>query len=247
MRRAHILPVLVVVLGLVLLPARPALSSVIFSWSPDAPTGNMLASHSFPFNNHNWPWQWVGDVGSEHMDLGQSFLIVEPHDVMLDKITVKLGSIGYGAAAAGADYRLEVWTTTDGWDWSGNALVDSQTGVLPDPLPPARGWGIFDYWTFDIQDILLLSGQHYAFMFAFEDGPVAGLHVRFANAYGSNYPYGRMMARRGTPSAWSTEPHDLEFYVQGAAAGVIPEPGTLALMLAGLSGLGLVRLRRRRR
>ncbi len=170
-----------------------------------------------------------------HVDLGQSFLISEANDVVIDKITIKLGSLGYGTAVAGADYHFELWTTSAAMDWTGDTLMTSQAGTLPGTISPG------DFWAFDIDDIILANAQYYAFLLAFDAGPLTERYVCFANRYGApDYPYGRMMGRTGTPTAWEMHPHDLEFYVQGI---VIPEPTTLLLLGSGLAGLLFMRRR----
>lgn len=215
---------------------QPASSAVILTTSTTAPGDDVIVSHSFDYNNFNWIWQWTG-TDTDHRDIGQSFPIYEANDVIVDKVTVKLGSVGYGSAVAGADYRLETWTVTDQSDSSGNTQVDSQTGTMPG----SEVLGAGGFWTFDIDDVLLANDQHYAFLLAFEDGPTANLTVGLAHRYGPpDYGGGRMILRES--GSWVVGSYDLNFYVQGT---VTPEPGTLTF--AALAGVLGVLVRRRRK
>lgn len=218
MQRAWVVVAGIVILS-VILPQPAFASDISVTCSETAPTesDSLLASHPFSLSNFTWNVNWVGDLGWpdwEHTDLGQSFLISAPDDVWMDKVTVKIGWNGYGGAAPGADYRLELWTVTDWFDWSGNTLIETQYGTLP----TSGLLGAHSYWTFDIENVKLITDQYYAFILAFEDGPVAGRYVGFAHTYGPpNYVDGRMIYRTGTPPVWHPgKGHDLEFYVHGA-------------------------------
>jgi hypothetical protein len=212
--------------GFALLDLPAAWADIIVTTNPNAPSTDLLASHSLGQSNFTEPWRWIGNAGNDHRDLGQSFLLSATGDSVLDKITVRVSEfLGFGTAVPNAGYTLELWTFTNQFDGIGDMLVNSQTDLLP-----SSGALSNQYWTFDIENVILSQGQHYGFIFAFNSGPDSQRFVAFVEDFVERYSPGREIARNGTPPNWSSTTHDLEFYLQGfPAASVVPEPSSLTL------------------
>jgi hypothetical protein len=184
--------------------------------------------------------QWRDDLGWDHIEVCQSFLVGGNTDWNVDRITLKAREFGTSVADQG--FYLQLWTVGDAHDYTGNSLISTQSGTFP-----GSGLGT-GYWTFAFDHVNLPHGQYYAFLLGFDSGPDPQRFVNFIHAYSAYdlYPEGRMFCRMGTPAAWSTMTHlgdrDFDFYVQG-----IPEPGTLALIAPALLGFAGIAFRRMRR
>ena len=218
--------------------ARNAEAAITVSVNSSPPSTDLLLSHG-GVTNFASQWRWIGDNptgnGHEHTDLGQSFLVPGASDVVLDKITIRPRDVG--TAVSGASYNLEIWSFSDATDISGNSLVSSQTDVFPSSGLSSG------YWTFDIEDQALASGQQYGFILAFNNGPDSQLFINAVEDLNGAYTDGGKLSREGTPPVWSAFRNfvDLDFYLQGS---IIPEPSTLALTMLGMAGLGWRRRRR---
>jgi len=200
------------------------------------PSDHILTSYTVGYDNFGERFQWIGDSGSDHTDLAQSFLVSGADNWMVDKITVKVS--GFGTSVLNQNYTLEMWTVSNAADWSGNTLVSSQSATFP-----SSGL-VSGYWTFDVADVTLSKEQYYAFVLGFDSGPDSQRFVTMVHAYSAYdlYPDGRMFLRMGTPPSWSSPFHasdkDFEFYIQGSP---VPEPATIIIwsLLGAGSWLGM--------
>jgi hypothetical protein len=186
--------------------------------SSSPPSADILTYYSVGYDNFVWGFQWKGDSGSDHLDVAQSFLVTGANDWIVDKITVKVRE--FGTSVVNQGFNLQIWTVSDASDWSGDSLVSTQSGTFPSSGLAAG------YWTFDLNNVTLSSGQHYAFVLGFEAGADPQRFVNLVKAYSAYdlYPDGRMFGRAGTPPVWITSPSsnkDFDFYVQG-----VPEVAT---------------------
>jgi hypothetical protein len=132
----------VVFLALGLLRSLPASAGIVVTTAPNAPTTNLLASHSASITNFAESWRWIGNVSNDHRDLGQSFLLSAIVDSVLDKITVRVRE--FGASVPNSSYTMEIWTFSDRFDGSGNVLLNSQADVLPSSSALGLGRPILD-------------------------------------------------------------------------------------------------------
>lgn len=196
--------------------ASTANAAIIVSTSATAPTTDILASFDPGSDANAYFWRWTGNTGLGRVEMGPSFPISVATPVTLDKVTLRARE--YGGAVDGAAYKLELWKFSSATDTIGDALLDTQTGVLPAGLA-APAW-----WTFDFDDITLAGGQQYGFLLSFDNGPDPGRFVHFVQDFVDGYTDGRLVSRAGTPPDWDFGGHDLAFVVQGTAA--VPEPGT---------------------
>jgi hypothetical protein len=210
-------------------------ASVFVTTNAAQPCGELLTYHSVGEDNFAWSCRWIGNSGTDHTEICQSFIVDSSNDWVVDKITVKVRE--FGTSVENQDFRLDIWSVSDASDYTGNNLIDSQSGAFP-----ASGL-VSGYWTFDLDDVTLSAGQYFAFVLGFESGPDSQRFVNLVNEYSAYDTYigGRMFIRSGTPPDWSTTGHvsdkDFDFYIQG-----VPEPGIILLV-----GLGGVMLRKRKK
>lgn len=230
---------------LLLTAARQADAGILLTSSAAAPTTNVFASFDPGSDSNALLWRWTTD-GSDHlgpgrMEIGQSFLVPVGPTMLLDKVTVRARE--FGASVPGAGYTLEVWSFTDASDGVGDALLASQSDVIP--AVPAPGSPA--YWTFDIPDVALAGGGYYGFVLSFTAGPDAGRTVSLVQDFVGGYAGGRSVGRFGSPPDWPVNfGHDLTFYAQGGPQPTaVPEPTALLLVISGVTGLGVRRLLRR--
>jgi hypothetical protein len=148
---------------------------------------------------------------------------------------------------------LEIFTLADRSEITPNSTVASEGGTLPGGMKAAFDAGS-TFLSIDLSDVSLSAGQ-YGFLFMHDAQQSLGDNMLLAAQANSTYTDGIGITReeRGTcgdnfkaMTVWtgSSQPADLEFYLQAAAAGV-PEP--TAFVLAALGLLGLMGFRRRRR
>ena len=230
---------LVGLMGVVLLiSSAPVDAGIVVTTDATKPSTDVLVSYHVSATNFAYSWNWEGTDLYDHNELGQSFLISESSDVLLDKITLWARNVS--ASVEGQDYTLEIWNLSTSSDWNGDVLVSSQSDTLPSSGLTVEN----QYWTFDIEDVRLANGEYYGFLLAFDNGPSSGLRVPFVGAYVDGFSDGRLISRRGTPPAWSTSfsDKDLDFALQGDA---IPDPTTFVIWsLLGCFGMAVCRYRR---
>jgi hypothetical protein len=195
-------------------------------------------SHTAASTSFAETWNWVGNTGNDHRDLGQSFLVPGTETLSLGAITLQVRNMG--ASAPGSPFHLEVWTVSDQFDGSADVLINSQPGVLP-----IIGLSSSSYWTFDVAPVALAPGGRYAFMLAFDTGPDAQRSVEFVEDFNSNYLQGRRLARNGTPTNWSSITNDAVFFLQFELPA--PEPGGFVLLGVGMIGFASQTRKLRRR
>ena len=229
----------------VLVGVGQACGTVTVSGSSTQPSGDLLAYNANTADNHNSPVTWSTDgSGSRtgHWDGGACFQISEPNDVLLDKITVRIPGVysaGHGGGLWSEEFHLEVWTAS--WPYYvGVSQVVQQTGYFPDTALDSG------YWTFDLDDVLVSTGQNYLFLLGFENGPDSGKWFDMAVDWGGSDKQGTLGgAKRDGAGGWySGTDYTPTFFVQGS---VIPETSTLSLWgLLILCGIGIGWYRRRK-
>jgi len=215
----------------------PACAGIIVSSSASAPSTDLLASFEVGADTNAYVWRRIGSGGLNRVEMGPSFFVPGAGMVSLQTLTMRARE--FGTAVAGSNYTLELWSFTDALDTVGDALIDTQAGVMP------AGLAAPSYWTFDFDDITVAAGAQYGFVLSFTDGADSQRFVHFVQDFVNGYPGGRLVSRAGDPLNWDFGGHDLTFYVQGAPTAV-PEPSSAALALAGCAGLALRRRKPRR-
>ena len=225
-----------------LLGSVPVALGATVSQSIGAPSEQVLWSYSFPHSHTSTVVWWDTNDSWRHQDAGQVFLASSPSDVVFDKFTVEISS---GGGPYGREFFVEIWEIANYGDDNGTALLSSEEGTFPDSY-------LGSFWTFDIEDVVLKSGNYYGFLIGFKNGPDPGnglgVQTDYDTVYGPGYPGGYTFGRAGNPPDWHTAGYvgtdfDMEFYIQGT---VIPEPLTMLAIGLGISGLGGYICKRRR-
>jgi len=217
-----------------------------------APATDVIISQTG--NAHSTPFRWNQPAGTDRnpRDTGQSFL--PSADFTLDKITVNVSSLA-STAYDGQPVTLELFKLTDGSDPWPDSMEAIGKGNLPSGMKTSFEGGD-TYLTFDIGDVALSAGQQYGFLLMHDVPQASGDNMLLGAQANSAYTDGIGITReyRGTGSdvykamtVWTTssQPADLEFYIQQAAAP-IPEPATMAAVGLAVAGLGGYVRRRRR-
>ena len=224
---------IVAVAGLVLALTGSAPGAMIISMSSSAPTANVAISQTGGGTLQQFNYSQTGD--NMPRDAGQSFL-VGPGGLTLDKITVNLNRLNT-PNYDGKSMTLEIFTLTDGSDFTPNSTVSTEGGsFLADMQSQYNSNNT--YLTFDITDVALSAGQQYGFLLM-HDANVGAydmrVHRNSAGEGGYTDGIGIVQLQSTTFSAMGG---DLEFYLQA-----VPEPATMSLLALG----GLAVLRRRRK
>lgn len=232
---------LLVILLYALLSLRTAHADIVVATSSSAPSDHLLTSYSIASSSFVGAFQWIGDSSGQHWDAAQSFLVSGTNDWSVDKITVWVRE--FGTSVASQPYTLQMWTVSDAAAVAGGTLVSSQSATFPNSGLAAG------YWTFDIADVTLTTGQHYAFVLGFDSGPDAERYVDIVKDYSASDSFsdGRMFYRKGTPPIWTApsalSDKDIVFYVQGTPA---PEPSTIVLLATAAACLLFMAWQRRK-
>ena len=227
--------------------------------SATAPTDNVAIQQTT--SNGNAPWRFDRPAGTDNnpRDAGQTFL-VGPGGLVLDKITVRIDTLNT-SNYDGESFTLGLYEFTNALDVvpdpDKGSPIFTETFDLPASLKSDFDGGA-DYLTIDLTDQTLTAGQ-YGFLLMFDANEASGSNMLLAvQTDGTSYADGIAIRRlnRGTGSdAFSAQTFwtgsadndlDMEFYLQEAPAGDIPEPVTMAMLGLAVAGLGGYVRRRRR-
>lgn len=224
---------------------------LVFAWMTDdvpgqiyfaeggaAPTTNVVIQHTAGgFNNFAEPWHRDpgGSPSAPRRDLGQTFLVTGSAPLSVGAITVWARDVG--SAVPNSGFTLEIWSFSNAADAEGDTLVTSQAGVFPGGL--TTGNGVNRYWTFDIADVLLSTGQHYGYMLSF-DAEAANRSVNLVEEFAGSFANGSQI-NRNNDGNWGVVSGDQEFYIVA-----VPEPSTIVLTGVAVAFTGFGWWRRRR-
>ena len=197
--------------------------------SAAAPTDNVAISQASADNST--PFRWERPAGDDRnpRDAGQSFL-VGGGGLVLDRITVNLATLATSAYDAQL-VTLEIFTLSDAYDVVPDSTIAGEVLPLPADMKSAFDAGN-TFLTFDITDVTLSAGQHYGFLLMHSAQQSSGDNMLLAAKANSSYTDGTGIKReeRGTggdnyqaTGVWtgSSQPADLEFYLQEASSGSV--------------------------
>jgi len=234
-----------VVLALIVGTANAAL---VTTQSASAPTDNVVISQTA--GAYSSPFRWERPAGTDRnpRDLGQSFL-VGAGGLVLDKISVNIATLA-SSAYDGGSVTMDIFTLTDGSDFTPDSNVATESGTLPAGMKSSFDGGD-TYLTFDVTDVTLSAGQQYGFLLMHGAQQSIGDNMLLESQANSAYTDGIGIVReqRGTggdnymeATVWvgSSQPADVQFYLQE-----VPEPSAFFLAAVGLLGVAAGGRRRR--
>lgn len=207
-----------------------AFSAVTVTYSPTAPTENILKSVPLPIpaNRAGNTWKWI-ETAQPYNEVGQLFT----SDFAFELESISLYTAG--ASSAGGytrTFTLFIDEFTGATLNGGRTTVWSQTGVLP-----SLGLG-GQYVNFDLGDsVAIETDKIYGFRLAFnEQTPNSSMAITLSNLgtqpFGEHFYYYNPSTSSNLVSI-STQ--SAVYYMTGVA---IPEPGTA--LLGVLGGIGLM-------
>jgi len=204
---------------------------LVTGMSSTAPTTDVVISQTAGANSTPFRWNRPAGTDRNPRDTGQSFL--PSSSFTLDKITVNISSLA-SSAYDSQNMTLEVFTLTDGGDYTPDSTVVTESGSLPSNMKSSFDSGS-TYLTLDIPDVVLSAGQQYGFLLMHDAQQSIGDNMLLAAQANSAYTDGIGITReqRGTGgdnykemTVWtgSSQPADLEFYLQETSGGPPPPP-----------------------
>jgi len=205
--------------------ALPAAADLVVSYSANAPQENVYVSHIVA-NPNSVEWHGQPSPGVRR-DVGQSFFVT--NNIIMQSFSLQLGgSLQTEARNAGITmtiYQSDTQTAI-------GTVVGSQSGQY---LGADSGAALDGWVTFTIDDVNLVGGNYYTVMLSFDELAVNRRQALRQQTAGNSFADGRRWFSDGSTLSDSVE-GDLAFSVQA-----IPEPGSVSLMIIGLSGALLCR------